>query len=85
MSGKIVGLLHPGAMGVTVGTSIKAGGHRVTWASEHRSDATRERADKAELEDMRTLSELVKASEIIVSVCPPHAAKGMLPGSRHPL
>ena len=75
MSRKIIGLLHPGAMGVTVGASIKAGGHRVVWASDGRSEATGERAAKAELEDIGTLSELVKASEIIVSVCPPHAAK----------
>jgi len=51
MAEKAVGVLHPGAMGVTVGTSIEAGGHRVVWASEGRSEATRGRATAAGLPD----------------------------------
>jgi len=71
---KAIGVLHPGVMGVTVGTSIKAGGHRVVWASEGRSEATRGRAADAGLEDVGTLSDLVQASDTLISVCPPHAA-----------
>ena len=70
---KAIGVLHPGAMGVTVGTSIKAAGHRVVWASEGRSEATRGRAADAGLEDVGTLSDLVQASDTLISVCPPHA------------
>jgi 3-hydroxyisobutyrate dehydrogenase-like beta-hydroxyacid dehydrogenase len=69
-----IGLLHPGRMGVTVGASIKAGGSRVIWASEGRSLATGDRAQKAGLEDVSSLSGLVHSSDIIISVCPPHAA-----------
>ena len=36
MTNKTIGIIHPGAMGVTVGSSIKAGGYRVIWASENR-------------------------------------------------
>ena len=74
MSTQTIGVLHPGAMGVTVGASVKAGGSRVIWASEGRSKATRDRADKAGLEDIGSLSGLVRSSDAIISVCPPHAA-----------
>lgn len=74
MAEKTVGVLHPGAMGVTVGSGIKASGHRVIWASEGRSTVTENRAVDAGLEDVKTLSELVQESDVIISVCPPHAA-----------
>jgi 3-hydroxyisobutyrate dehydrogenase-like beta-hydroxyacid dehydrogenase len=74
MSMHTIGVLHPGAMGVTVGASIRAGGHRVVWASEGRSKATIERASSAGLEDMSSVEALVKAADVVISVCPPHAA-----------
>ncbi len=77
MSGQIIGILHPGAMGVTVAASIKAGGHRVLWASESRSQATIERALQAGVEDIRHLKALIEIAEVIISVCPPHAAKDL--------
>ena len=40
----IVGLLHPGEMGASVGRALQANRHEVLWASEGRSDATRKRA-----------------------------------------
>ncbi|MGD8520451.1 MAG: DUF1932 domain-containing protein [Desulfobacterales bacterium] len=74
MAEKTIGVLHPGAMGVTVASSIKAGGHRVIWASEGRSTVTEKRATDAGLEDVKALSELTRDSDVIISVCPPHAA-----------
>jgi len=74
MSTQTVGILHPGAMGMTVGAGIKAGGHRVVWASAGRSTSTRDRALQARLEDVVSLSKMVSSAGIIVSVCPPHAA-----------
>ncbi len=70
-----IGLLHPGAMGVTVGASALASGGRVVWASAGRSAATRERAEGAGLQDVRDLQALVDESAVIVSVCPPAAAE----------
>jgi 3-hydroxyisobutyrate dehydrogenase-like beta-hydroxyacid dehydrogenase len=70
----VIGLLHPGDMGSTVGAAAKAGGARVLWMSEGRSPATRKRAESGGLEDAGTLGQLVKASDVILSVCPPHAA-----------
>jgi 3-hydroxyisobutyrate dehydrogenase-like beta-hydroxyacid dehydrogenase len=49
----------------------------VLWTSEGRSSWSRERALSAGLEDAGTLSALVARSEVIVSVCPPHAAFDM--------
>jgi 3-hydroxyisobutyrate dehydrogenase-like beta-hydroxyacid dehydrogenase len=69
-----VGLLHPGDMGGVVGACAVAAGARVLWASEGRSPATRERAAGAGLEDAGSLAALVAASDVILSVCPPHAA-----------
>src|SRR5947208_2898303 len=69
-----IGLLNPGEMGSMVGAAVRSGGSRVLWAGEGRSAATRKRATDAGLEDAGSLAALVRASEVIVSVCPPAAA-----------
>jgi 3-hydroxyisobutyrate dehydrogenase-like beta-hydroxyacid dehydrogenase len=69
-----VGLLHPGEMGSVVGACARKAGARVLWASEGRGRPTRERAAAAGFEDAATLTALVGASDVILSVCPPHAA-----------
>ncbi len=68
----IVGLLHPGEMGASVGRALQAGGHDVVWASEGRSDETRARART--FRDAGTVAELAGEAELILSICPPHAA-----------
>jgi len=74
MASATIGLLHPGDMGSMVGASARANGLRVLWASEGRSPQTLERAAAAGLEDMKGLAPVVAASQVILSVCPPHAA-----------
>jgi len=74
MNFKTVALLHPGNMGVTIGAAAATSGARVVWASEQRSKATQERAREAGLVDVETLAHAVRASDVILSVCPPHAA-----------
>jgi len=69
-----VGLLHPGEMGATVGTTVVGGGARVLWASEGRSAATRSRALQIGLDEAGTLAAVVHASRVILSVVPPHGA-----------
>jgi 3-hydroxyisobutyrate dehydrogenase-like beta-hydroxyacid dehydrogenase len=69
-----VGLLHPGEMGTTVGATVVAGGTRVVWASEGRSPATQARARESGLEDVGTQAALARASQVILSVVPPHGA-----------
>ena len=65
----VVGLLHPGEMGAVVGACVAGD---VIWASEGRSDATRSRA--AGFRDVGTIAALVEEAEVILSICPPHAA-----------
>lgn len=74
MANPTIGLLHPGEMGSMVGAAARANGLRVLWASEGRSAPTRERAAAAGLEDANSVGVLIAASQVIVSVCPPHAA-----------
>jgi len=70
-----IGLIHPGAMGASVGAAARSNNHTVLWASTGRTASTWARARRAKLEDAGTVSALVKASEIVLSVCPPHAAE----------
>jgi 3-hydroxyisobutyrate dehydrogenase-like beta-hydroxyacid dehydrogenase len=69
-----IGLLHPGDMGSVVGACAVTAGSRVRWVSGGRSAASRERAAAAGLEDAGSLDALVAGSDVIISVCPPHAA-----------
>jgi 3-hydroxyisobutyrate dehydrogenase-like beta-hydroxyacid dehydrogenase len=69
-----MGLLHPGEMGSMVGAAALADGLRVLWASDGRGDQTSARAAAAGLEDVKTLAPLVASSQVILSICPPHAA-----------
>lgn len=69
-----VALLHPGNMGVTIGRAAATSGARILWASSDRGPATRKRAEEAGLHDVGTLTEAVRQSDVVLSVCPPHAA-----------
>jgi 3-hydroxyisobutyrate dehydrogenase-like beta-hydroxyacid dehydrogenase len=70
----VVGLLHPGEMGAAVGGALRGRGIEVLWASAGRSPATVERARAAGLEDAGDVRELRHRCEILLSICPPHAA-----------
>ena len=74
MNVKTVALLHPGNMGSTIGAAAATSGARVVWASEQRSKASRERAKQVGLIDVETLPDALRESDIVLSVCPPHAA-----------
>jgi len=74
MSSKTVALFHPGNMGATIGAAAATSGARVIWASEQRSKVTQERARQAGLVDVESLANAVMQSDIVLSVCPPHAA-----------
>jgi 3-hydroxyisobutyrate dehydrogenase-like beta-hydroxyacid dehydrogenase len=70
-----IGILHPGNMGVSVAATIRNTGHPVLWASEGRSQHTRERAAQHHLTEVDTLRALCAQCAVIVSVCPPSAAE----------
>src|SRR3972149_9870516 len=69
-----VALLHPGNRGVPMGAAAAASGARVIWASHQRSKATQDRARQAGLVDVENLTNAVRASDVVLAVCPPHAA-----------
>jgi 3-hydroxyisobutyrate dehydrogenase-like beta-hydroxyacid dehydrogenase len=73
----VIGLLHPGDMGAAVGNCLTSRGHTVLWASEGRSAATADRAKAAGLTDAGTVASVARDAEMILSVCPPHAATDM--------
>jgi len=75
MSEITVGLLHPGEMGAAVGQCLAAAGHRVLWVPGGRSPASAARAAAAGLTAADGgLAGLAAQADVIVSVCPPHAA-----------
>jgi len=69
-----IGLLHPGEMGAAFGAALRTRGHDVLWVSRGRSEATAERARTAGLEAVVSVAELAAQAELVLSVCPPHAA-----------
>jgi 3-hydroxyisobutyrate dehydrogenase-like beta-hydroxyacid dehydrogenase len=71
---RVVGLLHPGAMGAAVGGLLARAGRDVVWASEGRSEDTAARARAAGLRDVGTVAELMARSDLVLSICPPHGA-----------
>ncbi|HJZ45814.1 MAG TPA: DUF1932 domain-containing protein [Roseiflexaceae bacterium] len=75
MTAQRIGILHPGDMGISIAASAQNAGNEVSWASEGRGPATQARAAKYRLRDGHTLANLCAECEIILSVCPPHAAE----------
>lgn len=65
-----VGLLHPGEMGAAIGAMLVERGHVVLWHPQGRSEQTARRAAAAGLSAVESFHE----AEVILSVCPPHAA-----------
>jgi 3-hydroxyisobutyrate dehydrogenase-like beta-hydroxyacid dehydrogenase len=65
-----VGLLFPGEMGALVGAAVDG---EVLWASDGRSEATKQRASG--FHDLGSMAELVAQSEIVLSICPPAIAE----------
>lgn len=66
-----IGIMHPGEMGSVLASASDT---HVMWASEARSDESRRRARENGVVDVGTMVELVHRSDILVSICPPHAA-----------
>lgn len=69
-----IGVVHPGDMGAALGAALRERGHTVLWSSRGRSAETRARALAASLTETESLRELVSASSVVISICPPHAA-----------
>lgn len=68
-----ISVLHPGVMGAYVGYLLSAN-HDVMWLGDGRSSDTRERATSAGFIEVANLTDLVNGSDVVFSICPPHAA-----------
>jgi len=70
----LIGVLHPGEMGAAVGDCLSQRGLTVLWASAGRSPATAARAAAAGMREVSSAGEMAGQVDVILSVCPPHAA-----------
>ncbi|HEY6501107.1 MAG TPA: DUF1932 domain-containing protein [Streptosporangiaceae bacterium] len=77
MPGTTIGLLHPGEMGAAVGRCLVEQGHTVLWVPQGRGPATTHRAAAAGLTEAGSLDDLARRSEVVLSVCPPQAARAV--------
>jgi 3-hydroxyisobutyrate dehydrogenase-like beta-hydroxyacid dehydrogenase len=73
-SQSVIGVLHPGEMGAAVGRCLTGVDAEVLWASEGRGPETAARARAAGLTDAGTAAEIAERADVILSICPPHAA-----------
>ena len=73
-----IGVLHPGAMGSTVGRALSKAGNSVFWASAGRSAATAARAEQEGFVAVFDIATLVTETSVIVSICPPHASESVV-------
>lgn len=69
-----IGVLHPGEMGAGIAGALVRAQHLVLWASEGRGADTTARAAAAGLSDAGALEKLLAQSDVVFSICPPHAA-----------
>ncbi len=72
-----IGILNPGAMGISIAASLKSAGHDVCWCAAGRSQASRQRADQHNLRAVESLAQLCAVCDAIICVCPPHAAESV--------
>ena len=69
------GVLHPGAMGASLGAALLRNCETVLWAAKDRSAETRQRAERAGLTEVPDVPTLASRAQVILSICPPHAAE----------
>ena len=71
-------ILHPGEMGSSLAACLRTNGHGVTWVDAGRSDATRQRAEDANLTPRQSLEAALQEAEVVVSICPPEFAESVV-------
>ena len=64
-------------MGAAVGAALRPAAGAVIWAAAGRSITTSKRAETADLVGVPDVGELARRSDVIISVCPPDAARAV--------
>ncbi len=77
MAAPTIGIVSAGAMGSAVGAAYAAGGARVVTSVQGRSERTRALAAAAGLELLAGLDEVVRLSDIVLSIVPPEQARAV--------
>lgn len=70
-----VGILSPGEMGASLGTTLAANGLHPVTVLEGRSQRTRENAETAGIEGVATHEELARRADVVLSVVPSDAVR----------
>ncbi|HTK64427.1 MAG TPA: DUF1932 domain-containing protein [Pseudonocardia sp.] len=70
----VIGVLHPGTMGASIGSALKPVASAVVWAAAGRTQATSKRAELADLVGVPDVAAVARRCDVIISICPPHAA-----------
>jgi 3-hydroxyisobutyrate dehydrogenase-like beta-hydroxyacid dehydrogenase len=71
-----IGVVSPGDMGHAVGRALKQSGRRVITSLAGRSARSRRLAEAGGLEDAGTITDLVAAADLVLSIMPPASAPG---------
>lgn len=74
MSTATVAVISAGDMGHVVGSVVKKKGYRVITSLDRRSELTRRRAERSEMEDIGSLENAVKEADFMLSIMPPEKA-----------
>jgi len=61
-------------MGAAIGAALRSRDVPVVWASEGRGAGTARRAAAADLRDVGSVEAMTTEADVIISICPPHAA-----------
>ena len=77
MAAPTIGIVSAGAMGSAVGAAYAAGGARAVTSVQGRSERTRALAAAAGLELLAGLDEVVRLSDIVLSIVPPEQARAV--------
>jgi hypothetical protein len=72
-----VAVLHPGAMGASLGGALVDAGQLVWWLPEGRGEATARRAAAAGLLPAESWEQLLGRCDLVISICPPAAASSV--------
>ena len=75
MSTLTIGIMSPGDMGHSIAEVLDSAGYRVVTVLDGRSELTKTRAKRSNMEDLGNLNEMVSVSDFIFSIMPPEEAE----------
>lgn len=73
-----IGIVSPGKMGCSLAISLINSGHSLYWASDGRSESTKQNAQLLKIEDVNSLSSLAKKCQYIFCIGTKSAGKDTL-------